>query len=74
MEVADLNKTSNDLNRLANSYTDIGWIYQELGNFDPEQSDSLGMELVVGLTSQIDGILELEKKLYTKFRIVFPRL
>jgi len=42
------------------------------GDFDPARSKSLGVQLVIALTRQLDGELNIERQPGASFRIAFP--
>jgi two-component sensor histidine kinase len=41
-------------------------------DLDPAAADTLGLQLVRALTEQLDGILELDRRDGTRFRVSFP--
>ena len=60
-----------------NSFGDIVITVEDNGiGFPPEidfrETSSLGMQIVIGLTGQIDGTIELVREESTRFNIIFP--
>ncbi|MBI4814476.1 MAG: sensor histidine kinase, partial [Methanobacterium sp.] len=62
-------KFKEDGNRCVLEVNDTGVGFPS--DIEPDQTDSLGLQLVTSLTQQIGGKLELERSPRTTFRITF---